>query len=141
MSKSPLKPFLSSPSVHLASSSSTPPKPDVSRRLSKPGIITKSGLSNLRLNALNLSSQKSGAQTSRVTSRSNDGSFASTREQMIARYNQLADQYRAELERRDQLIKEKKAIQTEIASIFIQSDRIDELIKKVKDKNNIQSND
>ena len=62
-----------------------------------------------------------------------DAGFTQTREQMIQRYYELADQYRAELQRRDELHKEQQKVQAEIASIFIQGDRIDELIKKVKE--------
>lgn len=78
----------------------------------------------------NLRSSQKSMQT---TSNGADIGLTQTREQMIQRYLDLADQYRAELQRRDQLHEEQQKVQAEIASIFIQGDRIDELIKKVKE--------
>lgn len=70
-----------------------------------------------------------------------DAGLTQTREQMIQRYLALADQYREELKRRDQLREEQRSVQAGIASIFIQGDRIDELIKKVKETQQPESTD
>lgn len=76
---------------------------------------------------------RSGQRSLQYTSYGVDAGLTQTREQMIQKYLDLADQYRAELRRRDQLHEEQQKVQAGIASIFIQGDRIDELIKKVKE--------
>lgn len=62
------------------------------------------------------------------------GNHAESREDLIARYEDICNLYRQELDIHDQIQKERETIEADIASIFIQYDRITELIAKVKNE-------
>lgn len=61
--------------------------------------------------------------------------FAQSREEMIDRYLELAMEYRDLLREHKVLEKDRKEIEVSIASIFMQDDRLDELIRIVKERN------
>lgn len=55
-----------------------------------------------------------------------------SREELISRYEYLADQYAAALEEREELKKQKNDLAREVASIHKQQERLEELLKQVK---------
>ena len=61
--------------------------------------------------------------------------FAQSREEMIDRYLELAMEYRDLLLEHKYLETKRKDIEVKIASIFMQDDRLDELIRIVKERN------
>ena len=69
--------------------------------------------------------------------RADDGGrpFAQSREEMIDRYLELAMEYRDLLREHKYLETKRKDIEVKIASIFMQDDRLDELIRIVKERN------
>lgn len=61
--------------------------------------------------------------------------FAQSREELIDRYLELAMEYRDLLREHKYLETNRKEIEVQIASIFMQDDRLDELIRIVKERN------
>lgn len=59
-------------------------------------------------------------------------SYSQSREELIERYEFLADQYEASLNERDQLKKQKRSLELEIASINQQQARLQELLDSLK---------
>lgn len=58
--------------------------------------------------------------------------FSQSRDELIERYEFLADQYEASLNERDQLKKQKRSLELEIASINQQQARLKELLESLK---------
>lgn len=89
------------------------------------------------------SSRAASRQSSRATSRQssrknltaeNTNRFAQTKEEMIDYYLQLAKEYKDLLSEHNDLIEQRKTVETEIASIYCQEERLDQLIRDVKRK-------
>lgn len=118
----------------------------MSRTSSKPTSIKNSSHKHMQPNSPipKRNALRNGEGSSAITDFSiNSGSstIITTKDQMIQRYYDLANQYREELKLRDQLKEQKHTIQADIASIFIQSDRLDELIQNVKDTKQPEASD
>lgn len=65
-------------------------------------------------------------------SEENGSAFSQSRDELIERYEFLADQYEASLNERDQLKKQKRSLELEIASINQQQARLKELLESLK---------
>lgn len=74
---------------------------------------------------------KSPTMASRV--RSPATVLAQSREELIARYEYLADQYEAALDERDELKRQRKNLELEVASINKQQKRLEDLLATVKE--------
>lgn len=59
--------------------------------------------------------------------------LAQSREELIARYEYLADQYEAALDERDELKRQRKNLELEVASINKQQKRLEDLLATVKE--------
>ena len=60
------------------------------------------------------------------------GNLKQTREELIAKYEYLADQYEAALDERDELKRQRKDLELEVASINKQQARLQDLLDQVK---------
>ena len=87
-----------------------------------------------RAPAKNSSMKSVTSQSKRDLSTANTTQFAQTKEVMIDYYLQLAKEYRDLLVEHSKLIEHRKKVEVEIASIYCQEDRLDQLIREVKRK-------
>ena len=70
-----------------------------------------------------------------IKKKSGQSPFAQSRDEMIDRYLELAMEYKNLLKEHMNLEEKRKEVEMGIASIFMQDDRLDELIDMVKEKN------
>jgi len=99
--------------------------------------ISKSSLSPIKL--ITKATSKISFEELEIEEKVEDRVFAQSREEMIEYYLNLADEYRNLLKEREEIEEERKKVVTSIASIYLQDEKLDFLIKKVESEKGLQS--